>query len=253
VFDFIDFRIVDIIDILFLSVFAFLVLRIFRGTRAGFMIIGIGGFLLVALLAYILDLAGTKFLFGGLKTIGLVAFVIIFQPEIRRLLSSFGRMPVIGKRDTEKSSQQEVIEILVKSSFSLRDRGYGALIVIQGKIGLTEYTEKALYIGAKVSEPLFLSIFSPLSPLHDGACVVVRDRIEYARCMLPLSDSPHIEPSLGTRHRAAIGISEQSDCFVIIVSEERREVSFAYQGRLIKRITRETLRRNLELFFERTI
>ena len=116
-------------------------------------------------------------------------------------------------------------------------------------MGLNEYTDKALFIDAKLSEPLLLSIFNPLSPMHDGACVVVGDRVKYVRCILPVSDSPLIDPSLGTRHRAAIGITEQSDSFVIVISEEKREVSFAYQGKLIKKVTRDTLRRNLELFY----
>ncbi len=209
---------------------------------------GILLFLFLAILAYMLNLTGTKLFFSGLKTIGLVAFIIIFQPEIRRLLASFGRMPILRGFTEQSMTYEDSIQILVRSAFSLRDKGYGAIMVIQGKMGLNEYTEKSLLIDAKLSEPLILSIFNPLSPLHDGACVIMNDRIMYVRCMLPLSDSPQIDPALGTRHRAAIGLTEQSDAFVIVVSEERREVSFSYQGRLIRRVTRDTLRRNLELF-----
>jgi len=247
--DFLHIRFVDVIDISLLSLFSYFIIRLFRGTRAGFMILGLFIFLSLALLAYILDLTGTKLFFSGLKTIGLVAFIIIFQPEIRRLLASFGRIPVLRSFTEQSKELEDTIQILVKSSFSLRDKGYGALIVVQGRMGLNEYTDKALFIDAKLSEPLLLSIFNPLSPMHDGACVVVGDRVKYVRCILPVSDSPLIDPSLGTRHRAAIGITEQSDSFVIVISEEKREVSFAYQGKLIKKVTRDTLRRNLELFY----
>ncbi|MEO0283546.1 MAG: diadenylate cyclase CdaA [candidate division WOR-3 bacterium] len=248
--DFLNIRIFDLIDILILSFFSYFIIRLFRGTRAGFMFLGVFILLLLAFISFIFDLAGTKLFFNGLKTIGLIAFIIIFQPEIRRLLTSFGRLPLLKGEKIKEEKIEEIINILVKASFSLRDKGYGAIIVIEGKMVLSEYTDKALFVDAKISEPLFLAIFNPISPVHDGACVIKDDRIKFVRCILPVSDSPLIDISLGTRHRAAIGITEQSDCFAIVVSEEKREVSFAYQGKLIRRATRDTLKRNLEVFYK---
>ncbi|MEN3043613.1 MAG: diadenylate cyclase [Candidatus Hydrothermales bacterium] len=247
--DFIKLRFVDLIDILFFVLFSYLIIRLFRGTRAGFMLFGIFFFITLIAISFLLDLTGTKMFFSGLKKIGLVAFIIIFQPEIRKFLTNIGRLPLV-KILEEGEKIENMINILVKSAFSLRDRGYGAIIVIQGKMGLDDYTDKALFLDAQVSEPLFIAIFNPASPIHDGACVVKGDRVKYVRCILPLSDSHQIDASLGTRHRASIGITEISDSFVIVVSEEKREVSFAYQGKLIRKVTKDTLRRNLELFFK---
>ncbi|MEN3045386.1 MAG: diadenylate cyclase [Candidatus Hydrothermales bacterium] len=246
--DFLNLRVIDLFDILFFILLSYLVIRLLRGTRAGFMLFGVFIFLFLVALSYLFDLTGTKMFFSGLRKIGFITLVIIFQPEIRRFLANFGRLPLV--RIIEEEKIENIINILVKSAFSLRDRGYGAIIVIQGRMELDEVTDKALFLDAKLSEPLFIAIFNPASPIHDGACVVKGDRVKYVRCILPLSDSQQIDASLGTRHRASIGITEVSDSFVIVVSEEKREVSFAYQGRLIRKVTKDTLWRNLELFYK---
>lgn len=214
------------------------------------MLFGIMLIFLLALTAYIFDFDSLKWIIQNIKTLGLIAIIIVFQPEIRKALALLGRSPLIRYffRETKTKAEKTINEIVL-ASFLLRDRGFGALIVIERQLGLREYIERGgIYIKAEVSAPLILTIFTPPSPLHDGAIIIKEDQIIAAGCTLPLSESTEIDPALGMRHRAGIGITEVTDAICIIVSEERREVSFAYSGKLYRNVDKRTLKVSLLSF-----
>ncbi|MEO0275731.1 MAG: diadenylate cyclase CdaA [candidate division WOR-3 bacterium] len=244
---FLKFNFFDFIDILLTSILIFYFLRLFKGTKVPQMLLGIIFILLIAFAAYIFDFDSLKWIIQNIKTIGLIAIIIIFQPEIRRALSLFGRTPLVKYFFEIKSKDVEkIIDEIVAASFILRDRGFGALIVIERRLGLKEYIEKGgVYINAQVSAPLIVTIFTPPSPLHDGAIIIKGKEIIAAGCILPLTESLDIDPTLGLRHRAGIGITEVTDAICIIVSEEKREVSLAINGKLYKNMDKRNLRTNL--------
>jgi diadenylate cyclase len=244
---FLKFNFFDFIDIFITSILIFYFLKLFKGTKVPQMILGIIFIFLIALSAYLFDLDSLKWIIQNIKTIGLIAIIIIFQPEIRRALSLFGKSS-LGKFLFEKKEErvERIVDEIVNGSFLLRDRGFGALIVIERQLGLREYTEKGgTYINASLSSQLIVTIFTPPSPLHDGAIIIKGDKILAAGCILPLSENPEIDPSLGLRHRAGIGITEVTDAICIIVSEEKREVSLSFNGKLFKNLDRRNLKANL--------
>ncbi len=247
---FLRFNFFDFIDIIITSVLIFYFLRLFKGTRVPQMLLGIMFIFLLALAAYIFDFDSLKWIIQNIKTLGLIAIIIVFQPEIRKALSLLGRSPLIRYFFGETESRvHKIIDEIITASFLLRDRGFGALIVIERQLGLREYIERGgIYIKADVSSHLIVTIFTPPSPLHDGAVVIKGNQIIAAGCTLPLSESTEIDPALGMRHRAGIGITEVTDAICIIVSEEKREVSLAYSGKLYRNVDRRTLKTNLVSF-----
>jgi diadenylate cyclase len=240
----IQFTFIDFIDILIVSFLFYQILKFVKGTRAIQMLVGLAFVLGFALVANMWQLQGLKWIVDGVKTIWIVAFVIVFQPEIRRALTNIGRTRLV--RFFLKETQEETIEELVKAAQNLSDRGLGAIIVIKRRVGLKGYLETGKAIEAKISADLLVTIFSPYSPLHDGAAVVDTDTIIGAGCILPLSLNPSLDVSVGTRHRAALGITEESDAVVIVVSQETREISFAQKGKLLRGLDPASLQRNLE-------
>jgi diadenylate cyclase len=220
------------------------ILKFVKGTRAIQMIVGLVFVLVFALIANMWQLQGLKWIVDGVKTIWIVAFVIVFQPEIRRALTNIGRTRLV--RFFLKETREETVEELVKAAQNLSERGLGAIIVIKRRVGLKGYLETGKSLEAKISSDLLVTIFSPYSPLHDGAAVIDGDMIIGAGCILPLSLNPSLEVSVGTRHRAALGITEESDAVVIVVSQETREISFAQKGRLLRGLDTSSLQRNLE-------
>jgi diadenylate cyclase len=160
-----------------------------------------------------------------------VAFVILFQPELRRLLIYVGQtrfFQTIFRMGTSKS-----IEEMVKAINQMIENKWGALIIIQRETGLRAYKESGTQLKAEVSTPLLISIFNPKSPLHDGAVIIQNEIIEAAACILPLTESTTIDPSMGTRHRAALGITEETDAIAIVISEETQRISVAENGRFM--------------------
>lgn len=240
----ISFTFIDLIDILIVSFVFYQILKFVKGTRAIQMIVGLSFVLLFALVANMWQLQGLKWIVDGVKTIWIVAFVIVFQPEIRRALTNIGRTRLV--RFFLKETQEETIEELVKAAQTLSERGLGAIVVIKRRVGLKGYLETGKEIEAKISSDLLVTIFSPYSPLHDGAAVIDGDMIIGAGCILPLSLNPSLDISVGTRHRAALGITEESDAVVIVVSQETREISFSQKGRLLRGLDTASLQRNLE-------
>ncbi len=238
---------VTVIDILDITVMSYLIYRVYKllsGTRGAQMMVGLVIILLFSSIAPVFQLKGMTWIFEKLSTIWLVAFVILFQPEIRRLLIYIGQSRIV--RYFVRVSDTKVIDEVIKATLELRDKGYGALIVMVRETGLRAIVEKGVKIQAEVTSPLILSIFNPRSPLHDGAIIIQNDIIEAARCVLPISQELQDESTFGTRHKAAMTLSEESDSMVIVVSEERGIISVAIDGKLQTALSAEELKRILE-------
>lgn len=237
-------RIQDIIDILIVAFVIYKVLFLIRETRAEQLIKGIIILLIVQKLSEISKLYVLNFLLKNTMTIGVVALLIVFQPELRRALEYIGRSKLIGSsladmfEEENNTSIEEVVNAVSKLS---RDR-IGALIVLERETGINDIIETGVAIDSKISSSLLINIFIPNTPLHDGAVVIRKNRIMAAGCILPLSENHTISKELGTRHRAALGIGEQSDSIVIIVSEETGTISVSMEGKLTRYIDSNTLK-----------
>ena len=226
---FLSFSLIDLIDITLVTWVFFKVYQYFKETRAGQMLIGLVILLISSFLFNSFGLSAMSWLVNQFQTVWVVAFVILFQPEIRRLLIYVGQTRFfqrIFKMGTSRS-----LEAIVDASLQLCYKKWGGLIVIQRETGLRSYKEASVQLKAEVSTPLLLSIFNPESPLHDGAVILQNTLIEAAGCILPLTESQMILPEMGTRHRAALGITEESDAIVVVISEERGTISTAENGR----------------------
>ena len=226
---FLTITIIDLIDIILVTWIFYKVYQYFRETRAGQMLIGLIILLISSFIFNSLDLVAMSWLLNQFQTVWVVAFVILFQPEIRRLLIYVGQtrfFQTIFRMGTSRS-----LESIVEASLLMSEKKWGALIVIQRETGLRSYKEAGIQLKAEVSTPLLLSIFNPNSSMHDGAVILQNTLIEAAGCILPLTESHMISPEMGTRHRAALGITEESDALVVVISEERGSISIAENGR----------------------
>ena len=226
---FITITIIDLIDIILVTWIFFKVYQYFKETRAGQMLIGLIILLISSFIFNSLDLVAMSWLLNQFQTVWVVAFVILFQPEIRRLLIYVGQtrfFQTIFRMGTSRS-----LESIVEASLNMSEKRWGALIVIQRETGLRSYKEAGIQLKAEVSTPLLLSIFNPNSSMHDGAVILQNTLIEAAGCILPLTESQMVSPEMGTRHRAALGITEESDALVVVISEERGTISIAENGR----------------------
>ena len=225
----------NIADVVIVFLVVYAVLKLVRGTRAAPMAAGIGAFALLYLLAVNQDLATLEFVLrGGLLYIG-VAIIVLFQSEIRQALITFGnrfRMPFT--RSYKGQFGEGVYDEIVLAATTLSSTKTGALIVIERNVGLKNVTDGGVKLDAELSYDLLVSIFNPSTPLHDGAVVVRRHRVAAASCFLPLTLNPRLSRDLGTRHRAAIGVTEDTDAVAVVVSEETGLISFI-QGGQIKR------------------
>ena len=211
------------------------------------MVVGLVIILVTSLLARLFNMSGLTWIFENLRTIWLIAFVILFQPELRRLLLLLGQSRLV--RFFVKIGGNKTIEEVAKASVELSARRHGGLIVLVRDTGIRTIIETGVRLQAEVSVPLILSIFNPASPLHDGAIVIQNDIVEAAKCVLPLSQNPKAEP-FGMRHRAALGLSEESDAVVVIISEETGRISVAMNGDFIMGLNYTSLRRVLNRAFK---
>ncbi len=238
----------DIIDILLVFWIFWKIFKFFRGSRAAQMLIGLVVIFLLSFIARTLNLQTVSWIMGHLQTAWVIAFVIIFQPELRRILIYIGQSQLIRTIFNEPKSK--TIEAVIEATQELIRRKWGGLLVLGREVRMKSFKENATTINAEVSASLIVSIFNPGSPLHDGAMIIQNDVIEAAGCILPLSENPDIEPLLGTRHRAALGISEESDAVVVVVSEETQRIAVAYEGIFYRNVDEDTLRSLLnQLFF----
>lgn len=242
--------VISFIDILLVWVLVYAALNLLKGTRGIQLVRGI---LIILLLKVAFNVIGFKtmsYIIDQLVTWGVLAIIIIFQPEIRRTLEHIGRfdiMNILSKNQKEEDKEKtKVISMIVSSTRYMARRRIGALIVLQNNTGLDEYIESGIDINAEMSSELLTNLFIPNTPLHDGAVIISNNKIVAASCVLPLSDSRDIASNYGTRHRAAIGLSEITDAITIAVSEETGNISVATGGVLITELSEEKLTNFLE-------
>jgi len=228
---FIKVSLIDIIDIILVTWIFYKVYQYFKETRAGQMLIGLIILLIASFLFNAFGISATSWLINQFQTIWVVAFVILFQPEIRRLLIYVGQTRFF--RTIFRVGNSRSFEAIVDASLQLSSTKCGALIVVQRETGLRIYKETGTPIKGEVTSGLLLSIFNPGSPLHDGAVILQNTLVEAAGCILPLTESEMIAPDMGTRHRAALGLTEETDAIVIVVSEERGAIAAAEDGRFV--------------------
>ncbi|MEJ2217253.1 MAG: diadenylate cyclase CdaA [Gemmatimonadota bacterium] len=230
----------DLIQIVIVAVAVYYVLRLAARTRAMQMLIGLLLVAITYLLARLLDLNLIRVLLEKLFQYGAIAAIIIFHPELRAALARLGRSRMLHLFN--KMEESEVADELVEAVDRLSRARIGAIIALQRAVGLDEYAETGTRIQARMSADILVSIFAPYGPLHDGAVLVEGDTIIAAGVILPLTQFPVADKSLGTRHRAALGLSEETDAVVIVVSEETAQVSIASRGRLERNVGGERLR-----------
>ncbi|WP_457635516.1 diadenylate cyclase CdaA [Persephonella sp.] len=235
-------RINDVIDIILVSVIIYYLLKFIIGTRGWQILIGLFFLLFIWLAAKILHLTTIEWIFDNLWSIGIFILIVVFQPEIRRGLAKIGER---GLLRYSLLSKKKAIDEIIRAATFLAERKIGALIVFERSIDLENYTEGCVKLDADISLELLISIFIPQTPLHDGAVIIKDQRIASARCFLPLTINPNIPKNIGTRHRAGIGISEETDAVALIVSEERGEISIAIDGKLYRNLDPLTLRNML--------
>ena len=237
-----------LIEIVLLFAVIYGILRFLEGTRGAGVLRGLLFFMIMALILILIfvdqfKMHRIRYLLGQDLLIFLLVIVVLFQPEIRRFLLRLGEAGVM--RALFKS-EAPMVPAIVDAAFALASRRLGALVAIEREVGLGEYIERGTPLNAIVTSDLLITLFWPGSPLHDGAVIIRGTRIAAGGCLFPLTDQPGITRTLGTRHRAGLGLSERSDAVVIVVSEETQEVSVAYRGQLRRGLDRDELRRTLE-------
>jgi diadenylate cyclase len=238
----------DIIDIGILSFIIYKVLRLMRKTRAGGVVRGLLGVFAAVALSTVLQFNALNFLLSRLIELGFIALIVVFQPEIRRLLEQMGQISLsglMGRRQGDPGQLEEAIYQTVKAYASMSRDKVGALMVFERKNSMDECIKSGTAMDAAINEELLKNLFWNKAPLHDGAVIVRNGRIIGAGCMLPMSGNVNLSRDLGMRHRAGIGISEQSDAVVAIVSEETGAISVAVGGMLKRHLAPETLERVL--------
>lgn len=242
---------VDVIEILIISVLFYHVLLWIKSTRAWNLFKGIMVILIFVILAAFFQMSTILWIAENTLNVGLIALVIIFQPELRNALENIGGKSLLGgifvfNKPTNEKFSNHTIDELVKATFAMGKVKTGALIVIEDEILLDEYIRTGIDVDAIVSSQLLINIFEKNTPLHDGAIIIRGDRVASATCYLPLSDSLSLSKELGTRHRAAVGVSEASDSLTIVVSEETGRVSVAYRGEIFRDLDADGLRAKLQ-------
>jgi len=238
------FRWQDGLDIVILAVLIYWGINLIRGTRAVPMLIGLLTVYGVYFLSGRLEIYTINILLQNLLGWSLILIFIVFQNDIRRALTQVGTGPLFSPKD--RVAQSQAVEELVKSVTYMASRRIGALIVLQNEVGLNEYIEVGTRLEAQVSKELVTSIFIPGSPIHDGALIIQHGRITAAGCFLPLTTNPTVSKTLGTRHRAAIGLTEETDGVAIVVSEEDGMISLVREGKITRDVDPPTLRTTLQ-------
>jgi len=242
-------EVLDYIDILIVAVMVYFLLKYTKRSRAIQVLKGLGVIIVVAYVCELLQLPTVTWLLNYVIDFAAIVLVIIFQPEIRRALERIGRGSILGLSFSQSGAYEgdgKILEEIHKAVLNLSIHKTGALIVIEQKTGLREIIESGITLNAQISSELLENIFFPNSPLHDGAVIIKEETLVAAGCFLPLSDNKQLSSDLGTRHRAALGISEISDCVVIIVSEETGVISSAVEGLLTRYLDSKALRTILE-------
>jgi len=243
-FGFIPMRAIDILDIIVVAILLYEFFKFVKGTKATPILVGLGMFFIISFAARWLDLKALSWIMTSVLAVWVVAFVIVFQPEIRNVLARMGRQRPI--RFFLRVEETPIIDEIIDAVRKMSEEKIGALILLQRSIGLNDIIDTGIRINAVVDSSLLRTIFFPDTPLHDGAVVIHSDSIVAAGCVLPLSENPSLSGRYGLRHRAALGIAEQSDAICIVISEETGTISLAYKSKLVTKVDVNILKRTLE-------
>ncbi|MFC4620497.1 diadenylate cyclase CdaA [Camelliibacillus cellulosilyticus] len=230
-----------VVDILIVTYIIYKLIMVIQGTKAVQLLKGIMVIVVVAFLSKRLELQTLNFIMTQAITYGILAIIIIFQPELRRALEQLGRGRFFSRELPEHEQREQSIDAIVKATSYMAKRRIGALMSIERETGLTDYIETGIPMNAKLTSQLLINIFIPNTPLHDGAVIIKNNEITAAACYLPLSESPLISKELGTRHRAAMGVSEVTDSLTVVVSEETGHISVTKNGEMYRDLTEEKL------------
>lgn len=240
----------SVIDILLVALLLYEFLKLIRGTRAAPMLLGLSVLAIAFWVAHLTELQTLDWLMTTLLPYGVFALIVVFAAEIRHALARLGRRLT---RSSRNGASAETYDDVVLAANLFSQNQTGALMVIEGEIGLRTYIESGVALDAHLSYDLLATVFRPSAPLHDGAVIMQKDRIAAAACFLPLSVNPIISSELGTRHRAGIGITEESDAIAVIVSEETGAISIATGGQIERDLTPEQLRERLSVLLMRHV
>ncbi|MFC1856046.1 diadenylate cyclase CdaA [Thermodesulfobacteriota bacterium] len=224
----------DWLDVFLVSFVTYRILIMIKGTRAVQMLLGLAVVAGIYIISQESELVMTRWALNNVMNSLILLIVVLFQSDIRRALTSVGKTPFFGDRDKEKREIIYSLEEIIKACTTLSEKKIGALVVIEKETGLKDYVEGGVELDAKVTKELITSIFFPKAPIHDGAIIIQRNKIKAAGCFLPLTMDPGLSKSLGTRHRAAIEISLETDAVVLVVSEETGKISLVSAGKIIK-------------------
>ena len=235
-------RIADLADVLIITALVYWVINLIRGTRAVQMLVGLVAVGALYFASQYFELYTLSWILNNFLASSLVVIVILFQSDIRRALTRVGRASFFGG---DRQRREEMLDELAGAVATLSNRRIGAIIALEREVGLTEYTEGGKQLDAAVNKDLLVALFQKSSPIHDGAVVIRRGRIVAAACFLPLTSSPVVSKELGSRHRAAIGIAEETDAAVLVVSEERGQISLVREGIMTPDVKPKALREAL--------
>jgi diadenylate cyclase len=237
----------DVLDVGIVAFFLYRLFLLIRGTQAVQVMIGVGLLGLIGLVANLLDLRLTSWIFRNAAPAILIGIIVLFQAEIRRALDQFGRIGFLGRPLAHYNLQafNRMIEEVVRATTKLAQQYTGALIVFEKETGLENYANSGIRINGELTAEFLEAIFFPNSPLHDGAVIIRGNTILAAGCVLPLADEANVRERMGTRHRAGLGLSMQTDAVVLIVSEERGQITVAHEGKLLRNLDPDRLRQVL--------
>lgn len=237
-------NLISVVDILIVAFVIYKAMMIIKGTRAVQLIKGLIVLLLASLASKFFGFTTVSWILDQLKTVLVVALPVVFQPELRRALERLGRGKFFARPVSmlNQEALENLVDQIVRAAKNLSENSIGALIILEREIGVNDYIETGTKLDGLVSAEILVNIFIPKSPLHDGAVIIRGDRIAAAGCFLPLSENPNLSKELGTRHRAALGLTEQSDSLGVVVSEETGVISVSEEGRLTRYLDENTLR-----------
>ena len=236
-------RIEDLLDVAIVAYLFYKLSGLLRETRAGTLIKGIILVLIFAWISNLLQLNTINYLLRNLTQFGIMALIVVFQPELRRTLEKVGKTNFSNLFTSEKNDVETLASKIASAASAMSSRRIGALIVLEKGVKISDIVRTGTEIDAKVSSELLINIFIPNTPLHDGAVIIREDRVLAAGCILPLTQNEALSQEFGTRHRAALGLSESSDALVIVVSEETGKISFTSNGNMSRNHTEETLKK----------
>ena len=239
----------SIVDITLMTVIIYRLLVLIKGTRAMQMVLGIFIFVGSAfVISQLYPLTSIKWVLDKFYSSIIIIIVVLFQEDLRRVLSRMGKKPFLSPGENNVSSKQ-ILDEITRAVFNLSSKRTGALIVIERNIILSKYIDIGILIEGRISNEILMAIFHTSSPIHDGAVIIQQGRIAAAGCFLPLSRDEAVDPNLGTRHRAAIGISQETDALVLVVSEETATISLVVDGKMTRNLDPKDLRKILRGFF----